>query len=162
MSFRWSLIAACILHIVLIFIPHLSLSHPRLYHHRKNTKLSRPSLSHHAIIMSWHWVKHTPSVAYTEYSIHRVQPTPKIVCRPFILSISRRPLNVASASGVPPYRSTATSLFSTRASKVKSPRHIPTVSTLTNRWIESQHLAHLPSTASRLTTSKYFSNLTRS
>jgi len=49
------------------------------------------------------------------------------VCRPFILTISSSPLNVASASGVPPYRSTATSQFSIRASKVKSPCHIPMV-----------------------------------
>ena len=76
---------------------------------------------------SIHRVQHTPSTAYTKYSIHQVQHTPKIVCRPFILKISSRPLNVASASGVPPYRSTATSQFSKRASKVKSLRHIPTV-----------------------------------
>ena len=29
------LISTQILHIVLIFIPHLSLSHPQLYHHRR-------------------------------------------------------------------------------------------------------------------------------
>jgi len=33
---------------------------------------------------------------------------------------------------------------------------------LTNRWVESQHLVRLPLTASRSTTSKYFSNLPRS
>jgi len=59
------------------------------------------------------------SAAYTECSVHRVQHTPKIVCRPFILMISSWPLNVASASGVLPYRSTATSQFSIRGSKVK-------------------------------------------
>jgi len=72
-------------------------------------------------------VQHTPSTAYTEYSIHQVQHTPTIVCRPLILTILSWPLYVASASGVLPYRSTATSQFSIRASKVKSPRHIPTV-----------------------------------
>ena len=60
----------------IFFIPHLSLSCPPLYHHRRNTKLSNPTLSLHAIIMSWHLVQHTPSTAYTEYSIHRVQHTP--------------------------------------------------------------------------------------
>jgi len=38
--------------------------------------LSHPSLSLHAMIMSWHQVQHTPSTAYTKYSIHRVQHTP--------------------------------------------------------------------------------------
>ena len=41
-----------------------------------NTKLSHPTLSLHAMIMSWHWVQRTRSTAYTEYSIHRVQHTP--------------------------------------------------------------------------------------
>jgi len=106
--------------------PHLSLSRP--LQSLQNTKLSHPSLSLRAMIMSWHWVQHTPSTAYTEYSIHRVQHTPstaytkycipwvqhtpstayteysipKIVCLPFILMIPSQPLNVASGSGVPP------------------------------------------------------------
>jgi len=42
----------------------------------QNTKLSYPSLSLYGIIMSGHRVQHTPSTAYTEYSIHRVQHTP--------------------------------------------------------------------------------------
>ena len=75
-------------------------------------------------------MQHTPSAAYTECSIHWVQHTPKIVCHPFILTISSWPVNVASASGVPPYWSTATSQFSIKASKVKSPCHIPTVASL--------------------------------
>jgi len=40
-----------------------------------STLLSHPSLSLHVIIMSWDRVPHT-----TEYSIHRVQHTPEIVC----------------------------------------------------------------------------------
>jgi len=36
---------------------------------------------------SIHRVQHTPSTAYSEYSIHRVQHPPKIVGRPFILMI---------------------------------------------------------------------------
>jgi len=31
----------------------------------QNTKISHPSLSLHAMIMSWHWVQHTPSTAST-------------------------------------------------------------------------------------------------
>jgi len=41
----------------------------------KNTKLSHPSLSLHAMIKSSHRVQHSPSTAYTEYIIHRVQHT---------------------------------------------------------------------------------------
>jgi len=77
----------------------------------QNTKLIHPSLSLHAMIMSLHWVQHTP----------------KIVCRPLILTMLSWPLNVSSASGVPPYRPTATSQSSIRVSKVKSPCHIPMV-----------------------------------
>jgi len=43
----------------------------------QNTKLSRPSLSPHAMSMNWYWVQHTPSTAYTKYSIHQVQHTPR-------------------------------------------------------------------------------------
>ena len=89
----------------------------------QNTKLSHPSLSLHAMIKSWHPVQHC-----AECSIHQVQQIPKIVCHPFILTIRSWPLNVASASDVPPYRLTATSQLSIRAAKVKSHRHIPTVS----------------------------------
>jgi len=42
----------------------------------QNRKLSHPSLSLYVIIMSWQWVQHTPSTAYTEYSIHQTQHTP--------------------------------------------------------------------------------------
>jgi hypothetical protein len=55
---------------------------------------------------------------YTECSIHRVQHTCKIVRRLLILTFTSLPLNVASASGMPPYRSTATSQLSLRASDV--------------------------------------------
>ena len=52
------------------------LSRAQLYHHRKNTKWGHPSLSLHAMIMSGHWLQHTPSTAYTKYSIHQAQYTP--------------------------------------------------------------------------------------
>jgi len=63
--------------------PHCSYPHPPSLSFSsttltslQNTKLSYPSPSKHVMIMSWHWVQHTPSTAYTEYSIHRVQHTP--------------------------------------------------------------------------------------
>jgi len=118
--------------------PSLSFSSttlPSSQEHKDKSSISISPCRHHELTLraayteyGIHWVQHTPSTAYTEYSIHRVLHTPKIVCRLFILTILSWPLNVASASCVPPYRSTATSQFSIWASKVKSPRHIPTVS----------------------------------
>ena len=49
--------------------PSLSFSSTSLQS-SQNTKLSHPSVSRHVMIMSWHQVLHTPSTAYTEYSIH--------------------------------------------------------------------------------------------
>jgi len=69
----------------------------------QKTKLSHPFLSLHVMIMSWHRVQRTRSTAYTEYSIHRVQQPPKIICLPFILMITSWPLNVASAFCVSAY-----------------------------------------------------------
>jgi len=69
----------------------------------------------------------TPSTAYAEYSIHRVQHTPKIVCLPFILMITSWPLNVASASGVPPYTIDRHQPALSDSSKVKWHCHITTV-----------------------------------
>jgi len=51
---------------------------------------------------SIYWVQHTPSAAYTMCSIHGVQYTLQIVSRPFILTITCWPLNVALTSSVPP------------------------------------------------------------
>jgi len=56
--------------------PSVSFSSITLQSTSQNTNFSHPSLSLHVIIMSWHWVQHTPSTASTEYRIHRVQHTP--------------------------------------------------------------------------------------
>jgi len=47
--------------------------------HKFKSSLSISPCHHHEL---------TLSAAYTEYSIHRVQYTPKMFCRPFILTIS--------------------------------------------------------------------------
>ena len=102
--------------------PSLSFSSttlPSSQEHKVKSSLSISPCHHHEL---------TQSAAYTEFSIHRVQHTPKIVCRPFILIISSWPLKVASASGACSYQSTATSQFSIGASKVKSSCQIPMVS----------------------------------
>jgi len=49
-------------------------------------------------------VQHTASTAYTEYSIHWVQHPWKIFWLPFIHMFSNWHLNVAPASGMPPYK----------------------------------------------------------
>ena len=95
----------------------------------------------------------TPSTAFTEYSIHRIQHTPKIVGLPFILIIKCWPLNVASASGVPPYMIDHHQRPLNANSNVKSHSHR---CELTNWWNDSQHPALRP-----LTASKYSSKLTR-
>jgi len=52
---------------------------PSLQEHKVKSSLSISPCHHHEL---------TPSAAYAECSIHRVQHTPKIVCRPFILTFS--------------------------------------------------------------------------
>jgi hypothetical protein len=52
------------------FSSDISISSPQLYHHRTNTELSDLYLSLHAMIESQHCVQHTPSTAYTTYSIY--------------------------------------------------------------------------------------------
>ena len=99
-------------------LPFLSTSLPSSHECKVKSSLSLSPCYHHEL---------TLSAAYTKYSIHLVLHTPKIVCRPFILTISSWLLNVPSAPGVTPYRSTATSQFSIRTSKGRSPRHILTV-----------------------------------
>jgi len=117
------------------------------------------------MIMSWHQAQHTPSTAYTEYSIHlvqrtpstafteycihRVQHLPKIVCLPFILKILSWPLNVASASGVPTYtfdHHQPNSPWQLKGCVTFSQSH---GCELTNSWNQSQHPPRRPSTASK-------------
>jgi len=95
-----------------------SISHscPQLNHHRRTQSEVIPLY----LSMTWSWVD-------TEYSIHRVQHPPKIVCLPFIHMITCWPLNVASASGVPPYTIDRHQPALHESLKVKAHCHIPTV-----------------------------------
>jgi len=113
---------------------------------------------------STHEVQHTLSTAYTEYNIHRVQHTPSTAfTEDYLLSLHSLEFEL-----------TAECRFSFRRTSLPIDRHQPVLHKsvkgkvtsshshcfeLTNRWRESQHLARLPSTASRSTTSKYSSNL---
>jgi len=112
----------------------------------QNTKLSHPSLSLHAMIMSWQQVQHTLSPAYNKYSIHRVDHPPKMVSLRFILMITRWSLNVASASGIPPYTIDCNQLARYESSQVKSPCHITTVvKWLTDKYsLSTRHTVHRP------------------
>jgi len=139
--------------------PHRSHLHPpslssssTILPSSQNTKLNHPSVSLHAMIMSSHRVQHTLSTASTEYSIHRVQHPPKIVCLPFILMITSWPLSVASASGVPPYMIDRHLPAWHESSKVKSSCHIPTVvSWLTDeRGLSTRHTVNRPPPSTRL------------
>jgi len=82
---------------------------------------------------SIHRVQHQQSTPSSEYSIQRVQHPTKIVCLPFILMIMSGPLNVASASGMPPYKINCHQPALHQSSKVKSPRHIPTIASSCNQ-----------------------------
>jgi len=145
----WLRISARILHIVPIIIPYLFFSTIIAEHNVKSSLSISPC---HAYELTQskayteytiHRVQHTPSTAYTEYSIHRVQHTPstayneysvyrvqhpaKIICHPFIPMITIWPLNVASASGVPPYTIDCHQPALHESLKVRSHCHIPTV-----------------------------------
>jgi len=103
---------------------------------------------------SIHQVQHTPSTAYTEYSIHRVHYPPKIVCVPFIL------IEYELTSGCS-FSFRRASLHD-RPSSASSPWELKRIVTLllshgcklTNCWLGSQHPARHP-----LTASTYSSNL---
>ena len=90
------------------------------------TKLSHSSLSLYAMIMNWHWVQYTPSITYTNHSIYRVQHPPMIGCLPYISMITSEPLNLASASSVPPYRMDCHRPKYHESLKVQRPCQIPT------------------------------------
>jgi len=57
----------------------LSTTLPSLQEHKVKSSLAISPCHHHEL---------TPSAAHAECNIHRVQHTPRIVCRPFIVSIS--------------------------------------------------------------------------
>jgi len=121
--------------------------------------------------MAWSWVdteysihqvQHTPSTAYTKYSIHLVQHTPSTASTQDCLSSHhshnyeltpecRVSFQHASLHNRPP---SASSLWELKSKVTLSHSH---GCELTNWWIESQHRACRPSTAS-----KYSSNLTQS
>ena len=128
--------------------PSLSFSYTTLSSSQK-TKLSHPSLSLHAMIMSWHWVQHTLSTTYTKHSIHRVQDTPSTAFS--ILMITSWPLNVASASGVPPYMIDHHQPARQESSNVKSPCHISTfASQLSDELsLSTQRAVHRPPPSTR-------------
>jgi hypothetical protein len=69
-----------------------------------STLIAEPKVKSSLSISPCHDHELTPSKAYTEHCIQRVLHHPRIVCLPCILAIASGPRNVASASGVPPYK----------------------------------------------------------
>jgi len=118
---------------------------------------------------SIHRVQHTPSTAYTEYSIHQVQHTPSTAYTEYSIHLGLPVVPSFSRFRVDPgicfsFRRTSLLIDCLQLVLHKSFQGKVTSShshgfELTNRWIESQHLARLPSTASRATTPKYSSYL---
>jgi len=121
--------------------------------------------------MAWSWVdteysihrvQHTPSTAYTEYTIQRVQHTLSTASTQDCLSSLHSHESELTPECRVSFRlaslhdrlSSASSLWELRSKVTLSHSH---GCELTNWWIESQHRARRPSTAS-----KYLSNLTRS
>jgi len=100
---------------------------PSLFLVHNSTIITEHKVESSLPISPWHDHELTPSTAYTEYSIHRVQHPPKIVCLPSIHMITSWPLIVASASGVPPYTIDRQQPALHERSKVKSHCHLPTV-----------------------------------
>jgi len=127
--------------------------------------------------MSWLWVdtkyKHTPSTAYTEYSIHRVQHTPSTAYTEYsIHRVQHTTQDCLTSLYSHDYELTPECRISFRRASLQdrlpsasSPWELNSKVTLsyshvcdsTNWWIESQHPARRPSTGS-----KYSFNLARS
>jgi len=145
--------------------PHPSHSHP--LQSSQITKLSHPSLSLHAMIMSWHqvqaytaysihWAQHTPSTTYTEYSMNRLQHTHVCFC-----SLRSHDYELT------PERSFSSrhASFHDRLPSTISPWVLKCNVTMSHShdsesiicWMESQDPVHHPSTAT-----KYSSNLAQS
>jgi len=117
--------------------PSLSFSSPTLPS-SQNRKSSHPSLSLHAMIMSWHWVQHPPSTASTQDCLsschsHDYELTPEC-------SISFRRVSLYDRSP------SASSPWDLKDTVTLSHSHI---CESTNWGIESQHLACRPSTGSK-------------
>ena len=101
--------------------------------------------------MSWRWVQHAPSTAYTEYSIHWVQHTAShkhclssLHSHDYELTLECSfSFQRASLHDRPP---SASSPWGIKGKVTLSRSHR---CDLTNWWIESQHPAHCPSTASK-------------
>jgi hypothetical protein len=108
-------------------------------------------------ISPWSWVdtkysiqqvQHTPSTAYTEYSIYRVSHPHMIVQLPCSLIVTSWPLDAALASIVPSYTIDPHMPALHHSFKCKFTWSYCYCCEVTNSWIEYQQLAHHPATAS--------------
>jgi len=106
------------------------------------------------MIMSWHWVQHTPSTAYTKYSVHQVQYTPSTAYTRYRLSsLHPQDYELTPKCSVTLWRAS----LHDRPPSPSSPWELKGSVTLshchgceyTNWWKESQLPARRPSTASQ-------------
>jgi len=107
-----------------LFIPHPTLACPQLYYHRRTHSVVNPLY----LSMSYTWDD-------TEHSIHRVQHPHRVVCPPFTHLIGGGPLNIALASGLPPYMIGRHQPTHHESSQVCSPYHLPMgTNVVTEEW----------------------------
>jgi len=147
-----------ILHIIFVFIPHLSFMSTTLPL-SQNTLLSYSFPFLHALIMSWHRVQHTPSTAYSECSIFQQYHPPKMNC--LSIDSQKDELTLEGRFGL---QSASLRIDCQQPSTTWVLNCIVTTShshclKLFNQWIVSQHQAFLPSTAYISTTNKNYSDL---
>jgi len=104
----------------------------------QNTMLSHPSQSLHDMIMSWHWVQHTPSTASTQDCLSSLHSHDYELTPESSLSFRRTSLHDRPPS--------ASSPWELQGKVTLSHSH---GCELTNGWIESHHPVRRPSTASK-------------
>ena len=80
------------------------LHHTSLFAAHNSTIIAEHIVKSSLSIPPCHDLEFTLSTAYSEYSLHQVQHPLKIVCLPFIFTITSWPLNIASGSDTPPFK----------------------------------------------------------
>ena len=126
-----------------------SLTHISLFLVHNSTIIAEHKDKSSLSISQCHDHKFTPSTAYAEYTIHRVQHPPRMVCLPFILTIMSWPLNGASTSAVPPSTIDCHQPALHESSKLQSACHIPTgASELTDELsLNTRRAIHQPASS---------------
>jgi hypothetical protein len=155
-SHSWFLVSAHFLHSVPIFFPHLSVSHAQLYHHCRTRCQVIPLYLPMPLSYVTSELQHTLSAEFRVYSIQlRLSVITSFSClrRNLCMWLQLLPYLPSLVNGHQPV------LHKSFKGKVAASQS--DIADLTNLWIDSQHPVRLQSTASRLTSSKYSSDLPR-